>query len=239
MNIKTESVVVGAISFVSFCAGGGLAYYLTKRHLTTKYETLIQDEVAAAKAFYTNVYKADYPTPQDAAAVLLPEEEQLVEAASALRSYQGSSDVVDDTEVDEERVEEFVEQNLFENKLTIDKEARSQDLPYVVEYDEYYENPDEFDNVSLTYYGGDNVLATDDDDKSIEPYEVDRIVGEENLKYFGVSDPDDPHIVLIRNEKLKTQYEITYNQGKYAHIVLGFEHSDEVRSRRGRPQWND
>lgn len=244
-ELKKEAVAVGVVAFVSFCAGGGLAYYLTKRHERLRYEEIMADEMAKAREFYANVYKTDYPTPEAAAKALNVEVPRDVkEAADALRSYNYSGNVTVKKEDLEDPgsiiqfEEEPLEKNIFENgdQLVIDKADRSADKPYVVDLDEYMENPGQYDQISLTYYSGDNVLA-DDEDKPID--DVNRVVGRMNLNMFGASDPENPHVVLIRNEKLRSDYEITHSDGKFAHLVLGFEHSNEVRSRRGRPRWDD
>jgi agmatine/peptidylarginine deiminase len=97
------------------------------------------------------------------------------------------------------------------------------------------EHPQGHDEIQLTYYAGDGVLG-DDTDAPID--DVDLLVGTMNLSMFGASDPDDPHILLVRNEQRKLDIEVTFSDGKFAHEVLGFNHSDEPERRR-RPRWDD
>jgi hypothetical protein len=250
-QIKKEAIAVGAIFAVGWFGGGGLAWYLTKRHYTMKYEQIIAEEVYEAREFYKRTYKAEeFETPEAAAEVLLED------AAEAMRSYQGDDESPeaamayheakgrmayhtskDDGEVESEVEVQIVERNIFDNgdELKINKDDRHPGKPYVVDLDEYMDVPEGHDQVTLTYYSGDNVLA-DESDEVV--HNVDTIVGRMNLNMFGASDPDQPHVVLVRNPKLKMDYEITYSTGKYAHEVMGIQHSDEPR-RRQRPQWDD
>jgi hypothetical protein len=132
---------------------------------------------------------------------------------------------------------EVVERNVFEegSAVVLDLGDRDKSKPYIVTLDEYMDHPQGHDEIQLTYYAGDSVLG-DDEDEPIE--DVEGLVGKENLVYFGISDPDDPHILLIRNEQKKLDIEVTHSEGKFAHEVLGFNHSDEPM-RRSRPRWDD
>lgn len=216
-------LILGA-SALGLAGGFAGGYIFAKKKLDAEYNERLDAEIARTREFYKRTYKADdYETPESAAEILLDD------AAEALRSYQGVT-TIDDVEMevgDTVIFDEPVEKNIFENgdQLQIDKSDRSPEKPYVVDLDEYMGNPNEHDQISLTYYAGDNVLATDDDEVVDN---VNSIVGRMNLNMFGASDPEEPHVVLIRNEKLRTDYEITHSDGKYAHEVLGFEHSDET-----------
>jgi hypothetical protein len=228
---------------------GGYRWAMKKYYRS--YEEVISQEIKEAKEFYANLYKQDYPTPADAAEALIPDV-KLEEATIALRKYANVTvkpeDLIDQgsilqyekspQEAVEESIEvEVVERNIFDNgdQLAIHKEERDTSKPYVVDYDEYMEHPDGHEEVQLTYYAGDGVLG-DDNDEPIE--DVEGIVGRMNLNMFGASDPEDPHILLIRNEQKKLDIEVTHSDGKFAHEVLGFNHSDEPE-RRIKRRWDD
>lgn len=244
------------LAFVGGAAlGGGLGYKFAMKKYFNAYEQVMAEEIEKTKQFYSNLYKEQYPTPGDLAKERGVEvsDVKLEEATVALRKYQGvtvkpedleqqpdaMSMVVDDLRKDPDvEVEiEVEERNIFDNgpQLIIDKENRDHSKPYVVDYDEYVEHPQGFDEIQMTYYAGDGVLS-DDNDEHVP--DVDGLIGNMNLMMFGASDPDDPHILLIRNEAKKLDIEVTYSEGKYAHEVLGFEHSDEP-VRRVKPRWDD
>lgn len=240
MDNKTY-LILGAS--VLGAAGGGFygGYRWAMKKFYRSYEEVIEQEIREAKEFYATLYKQDYPTPADAAEALIPDV-KLEEATTALRSYLGAEPVEagEDEDSDDTEIEvEVVERNIFDNgeQLKIDMAERDTSKPYVVLVDEYMEHPQGHDEISLTYYSGDGVLG----DESDEPIEdVDLLVGRMNLDMFGASDPDDPHILLIRNEQRKLDIEVTFSTGKFAHEVLGFNHSDEpAPMRRPRQRWDD
>jgi hypothetical protein len=111
---------------------------------------------------------------------------------------------------------------------------RDAGLPYVIAFEEFVENVDEYTQTSLTYYEGDDILA-DENDEMIQ--EVDPIVGSDNLTRFGHGSRD-PNIVYIRNARLKADYEVGRSTGRFSEEVMGLRHSDSTpRLRKAR--WRD
>ena len=100
------------------------------------------------------------------------------------------------------------------------EEVDDVDRPYVISPEEYDEL-DDYDAVSLTYYEGDGVL-TDDMDVPVE--NVDDVVGSDFMRHFGEYEDDS---VFIRNDLLKTDYEILADVRKYSDVVNMNPHSAE------------
>lgn len=115
----------------------------------------------------------------------------------------------------------------------VEEASRRPEVPYVISHDEFMENSFEHEQESLTYYEGDDVLAEMDDSVI---YEVESIVGTDNLSRFGHGSRD-PNIVYIRNERTERDYEVARHKGKYAEEVHGLSHSDQRPHRRSR--WGD
>lgn len=252
--METKYAYLGlGLAFVGGAAlGTGAGYRWAMKKFYRSYEEVLAAEIKETQEFYANLYKKDFPTAEDAAAALIPDT-QLEEATDALRKYAGMSVRPQDLVVEEdlgktvydaaqnaakESVEVEVEhRNVFEDGLRVafDWADRDETKPYIVGFDEYMEHPEGHDEIQLTYYAGDSILGDDQD----EPVEnVEDLVGRENLKWFGLSDPDDPHILLIRNIPKNLDIEITLSDGKFAHEVAGFTHSDEPM-RRPRRNWDD
>lgn len=78
--------------------------------------------------------------------------------------------------------------------------------PFVIDPDEFGEL--EYECVNLTYYA-DGVL-TDDWDNVI--WLVDDTVGEESLTHFS----DSNHVIYVRNDRLKTDYEIVLDSREFS-----------------------
>lgn len=109
--------------------------------------------------------------------------------------------------------------------------VRTPEKPYIIPIGDYMNPEDDFedyDRITITYYDEDEVL-TDDADKVIP--DVNKTVGTANLKRFG-KDSDNPDIVYIRNEKLRTDFEIARVSGSYTKIVLGFDSKPSARTKR-------
>lgn len=113
---------------------------------------------------------------------------------------------------------------------------RTDEKPYVITHDEYYEAEREYDTASLTYYELDDTLV-DEKDKPVEG--IDKVVGDDNLVRFGHGSKD-KNIVFVRNDRLETDYEIVKSTGSYLEEVLGMpkeepnslKHSDQRDRRR-------
>ena len=94
--------------------------------------------------------------------------------------------------------------------------------PYVISRLEFEDNEAGYDQISLTYYDGDDTLC---DDKDSRIPDIDRVIGQRNLEYFGHAS-DDERVVYVRNEKFGTDYEIFKNDGEYTVMVLGLSDED-------------
>ena len=90
------------------------------------------------------------------------------------------------------------------------KEDETVKEPYVIPPDEFGEH-DDYERESLTYYA-DGVL-TDESDNVID--DVDWLIGKDSLDHFGEWEDDS---VFVRNDKLKTDYEILADTREYADI---------------------
>lgn len=80
---------------------------------------------------------------------------------------------------------------------------------------------DNYDRISLTYYA-DGVLA-DEDDSPIT--NIETIVGVEALNSFGEYEDDS---VFVRNERLRTDYEILLDQRNYSDVAGERPHEVEM-----------
>lgn len=228
--------IVAGVAVASLTIGAASGYFYAVKKLNDEYNAKMEAEIERTKDHYKRVYKLDeYATPQDMAEALgVKVAEDVAQAVETMAAY---GKVFEDAEEPvEEESDEVLERNVFDEApdiLAIDKERRDKTKPYAIDITEYLDVPDNYEQVQLTYYAGDNVLGDDKDDPIAD---VEYTVGSSNLIWFGASDPEQPHILLVRNDKLKMDFEITYSDGKFAHQVLGFQHSDEPTFQRNRPR---
>jgi hypothetical protein len=88
----------------------------------------------------------------------------------------------------------------------------SEDVPYEISIQEFFEATDTNTQISIDYYDLDNTVV--DERGNIIP-DHESIVGAENLLKFG-DRSEDNDIVYVRNPKLSTDFEITRNGKSYA-----------------------
>ena len=222
---RQQLIILGVTVAVSSIAGAVSGYFVAKKRLETKYAEISKQEIAEAKTFYSVLHKPD--SPEAAAAALIPEE-NLKQAAEALKSYQGTD------EEDPKKVEDAETAiNIFsqpDDEFDYDEEVkkRTPERPYIITQEEYFLAEGGHEQVTITYYEGDDVLADERDQPVPEP---DRVVGEDNLTRFGHGSKD-KNIVYVRNERLGAEYEVVRSGGSFSREVLGFvEHSDGRRRR--------
>jgi hypothetical protein len=142
----------------------------------------------------------------------------------------------------------IVESNVFDNPELLEPDPedigegedeippRSAERPYVIEAAEWYTNQTNYDQISLTYWADDDVLA-DVNKRMIT--DIEGVVGATNLHRFGFQS-NDPDIVYVRNDRLKADYEITKDERNYAEIVHGVDpDAERVSSAPRRMRSND
>lgn len=249
MNLKQA----GILGFYAGAAvGGGVAWFLTNRHLRMRYEEIAEREIAEARQFFERHYKTKSPTQMAEELGLVDvqsDEGQAVAQAIEDLGYTPKVDPDDPGEImdfrkpaddvdtihgrPERRVEHhsvFTE-NQWDWAHEMEYRAQQPGVPYVINSDEWEADEPVHEKVSMTYWADDHVLA-DDQEKNVP--DPDSIVGIHNLDKFGYGS-DDPNVVYVRNDKMSMDFDIHLQTGSYAKIVLGFddslEHADRPRNR--------
>lgn len=256
IGIAFSSIGIGvSVGFV-----GGYLFF--SKRIRTKYEKLLNEEIEDFRQHYINKAKAldergekpdleakveelGYKTPGDPV------------KKTAYDKVQGSEDeaprlAVAEVEVEREEGGEpvVVVNNVFTDTPESDgildlnsdwdyaKEIkdRTPAVPYVIHQDEHKENDKDYEQVSLVYYEGDDILSDERDQVVTER----DLVGVENLSKFGHGSGD-PKIVYVRNDEKSLDFEIVHSEGKYATEVHGFT-GDELQHssmRRRSPRRSD
>lgn len=147
--------------------------------------------------------------------------EEEIEAAKEYYSGKDSENSDSDEAKEETRDEAVVEENSevdivkeryrnLARQYSVEEE-KSMDEPYVITPDEFGVLA-EYETESLTYYK-DEILAYETDEII---YDIDRVVGEDSLNHFGEFEPDS---VFVRNDALRTDYEILRDNRTYEEVV--------------------
>jgi hypothetical protein len=194
---------IGGVILVLLSTYSG--FFFAKRKLKGDVD-ILTTELGLTKQFYSDkIKKQEFLTAEEAVDHVFP-----VELADKMRVYLGDKDFVP-----KGHSSRYLEDG-FDYGTEI--ASRTPGEPYVVSRDEFMEHEDDsFNQVTLTFYAGDNVLA-DDQDEVI--FDVDDLVGEDNLNRFGHGS-NDPNVVYIRNERLTLDIEVLQSHGEFAVEVLG------------------
>ena len=127
--------------------------------------------------------------------------------------------------VDEEVEDQEIRKNIFE--ASIRQDVMSDDVdrpegPFVISVEEFQEESDVYEKTTLSFYE-DGTLS---DERNMPIPDPNPIVGDENLERFGEQSQDE-NIVYVRNETLKTDFEIVREEGSYADSFLKSKDWDE------------
>ena len=178
---------------VSFVMGGGIASLITWKICEKKYKDIADEEIESVKkAFSKNIQ------------VVVKDKEEKDIPKSKTNEYE---ELVNK----KYRYASKYESALNELKSSAEKEDDTM-APYIITPDEYGELPD-YERVNLIYYVEDGVVATETDEVIDDP---DDIIGLDSLDHFGEDTED---CIFVRNEKLKTDYEILRDNSSFSEMM--------------------
>lgn len=180
------------IIFASFAMGAFAGAFVTYKVLKTKYERFAQEEIDSMREYFSN------RKPRLGKKEV--EESELTTNSKVYADILTSEGYADYSSI--KKIEEG------------GPEPMKSDKPRVISPDEF--GDEDYDIESLTYYA-DGVL-TDDWDNRIE--DVEGTVGIDSLTHFG-DNKDDEDSVFVRNDRLKTDYEILRDERRYSDVVCG------------------
>lgn len=177
----------------AFFAGAAIGSAVTWKLVKSKYEHQAEEEIASIREFY----KESKNDPEE-------QKEEQQEQVTNLKRTTEKPDLFEYAK----RIKEsgYVTSDDHEEEKGGEENVMS-DIPYVITQDEFGEK-DEYDTASLTYYE-DDVLA---DEWGDVVYNHEELIGSEALSKFDEEWDD----VYIRNDLLKTDYEIIRTIGTYA-----------------------
>ncbi len=249
--MENKTMLAAAVGFTVGLAVGGVTTYLTVKKT---FEERANRDIADVKAHYLKQAEAleekakFVARTQEGSEILVEEpifteeekEELFVEGQNVMEN-QGYWASIAETHDAHLTAPEFPPGNAFElhgndipgpeegeNVVEFKVYERIEGEPYVISRLEFEDNVAGYDQISLTYYDGDDTLC---DEKDSRVPDIDRVVGQRNLEYFGHASDDD-RVVYVRNEKFGTDYEIFKNDGEYTVAVLGLTDEDLGREPR-------
>lgn len=193
-------------NFIIFATGAAIGSVVTWKILKTRYEQIAQEEINSVKEVFS---KKEDELKWEHLGEPIGKVEKTEETEDGIK-FSVSMNKPDLQEYAAKIKEEgyFNYSNPSEPKK---EEETKVEKPYVIPPEEFGE-ADGYDTISLTYYI-DGYLA---DDMLDVVEDVDDVVGFESLNHFGEYEDDS---VFVRNDRLKTDYEILLDQRNYLDII--------------------
>lgn len=104
-----------------------------------------------------------------------------------------------------------------------EKKLRNSSEPYVLNQDEYFSSEMGFEQGTYTWYEGDDTLVNEQN-PTVPIYNHHQMLGE-NLDKFGHGSGA-AHVVYIRNESRREEYEVLHDSALFTLKVMGMEMDD-------------
>ena len=199
-----NTTMSNAVAFtIGVATGASITYILVKKH----FKKIADDEIDTMREYFQNKRAEEADALEEE-----PDEAEVKEAR-------------DEHQEDKPNIREYASLIKKENytnysDTTADKKKEVDDVekPYVITPEEFGEL--DYSTISLTYYS-DGVL-TYESDELVE--DVDDIVGADFAEHFGEYEDDS---VFIRNDRMKTDFEILVDKRNYSDVVETNPHSAE------------
>lgn len=256
---KTDARIVAGVAIIGLGVGAVASYFWTKKRLEKRlekhYEEVAEEEISQMREHFRKRLLVREQKPDLASGELATATEELGYASPT--GPKPSPPEADPTAIEPRppvpvpprpskpnAIHEALED--AQNRDPMDaappdgwdwdeeKANRNERIPYVIHVDERGEA--DFDQVTYTYYEGDDVVC-DERNSILQP--VDEVVGNHNLGRFGHGGTEDPNVVYLRNEHLALEIELVRDSGSYTEEVRGIQHSDGGVERRRRPSRED
>lgn len=232
----TRSLTGREVGFFLVGAGVGIAigftvgYKVAEKRLQTKYSKLAEEEISEMREHYQQKMVAVEPKPPlDKVMKERYSEVELQAIKETNAQFPPEEEVQEGVVVQE--VEETTQVNVFDSEdwnYAAEIAKRDPEVPYIIHVDEFSQNEPEHDQLTYTYYEMDDVLA-DQQENTID--DMDAVIGLGNLGRWGHGSKDE-HIVYIRNEEMKTDFEVVRDHGSFAEETRrNIRHSYDRRRR--------
>jgi hypothetical protein len=240
MQLKKEWLIPTGVGVGSFGIGALVGHILTKYKLKVEIEEPEENTREVEREFEYEEAKREFNWMIQQANHVVDKFKDSVKAyqtfvdvateeSKLVHPSNGKLTVVENTdpklfeEDDDSAVSIFTEDD-DDWDYTEEVKHRNKEHPYILHRDEYFAHEMDYDQTTLMYYEGDNILC---DEKDVPIHAPDKVVG--TLKFGHGS--GDPSIVYIRNDKLEAEFEVIVDHGFFQVEVLGQAAEDMLKAK--------
>lgn len=227
------TIVIGAV------AGFALGYAACKRQLEQSYQDQANSEIADLKDYYEKRMKKEV---SDAVGIavqdyeawlaeqeLASEKKELEQATETIAKLDEQISIAEDvrespvspsTRAAARAIVDYTQMSKAQTRPTPAHAgaAADPDTPYQITAEEFFSSTSDNEQVTLTYYVQDDVLATQDD-RPLEGEERAMIDGGLLKKYVPTTDGE--NVLYVRSPKLEQEFEIIRADSSFSKEVLG------------------
>ena len=186
-----------------FMAGCGIGSVVTWKLVEKKYQQIAQEEIDSVK---------------EALGYFKDSDEKIDQEREDKEDEDDEDDRFDrDTEPAKEELAHICREQGYDYNGISKKEGEeemAENRPYVISPEEFDENG--YKTKTLFYYNAD--VVTDDRGKALSEKSIEKLIGKESLTTFGQYESDS---VFVRNDDLKTDYEILADERNYHEMFMG------------------
>ena len=184
-----------------FVSGACVGSVVTWKLVEKKYQQIAQEEIDSVKEALGYYNQEESKSDEDQEYVEDNEEERFDHDAESAK---------------EELANICKEQGYDYNGISKKEgeEEMAENRPYVISPEEFDENG--YKTKTLFYYNDD--VVTDDRGKVLSEKSIEKLIGKESLTTFGQYESDS---VFVRNDDLKTDYEILADERNYHEMFMG------------------
>lgn len=195
-----------------FAIGAGVGVSVTKIILEKKIQAHADEQIEDVKRRYS--MRQEFRIQQ----AEISAQEQVDEVMEVVSDMQGTNDFVVNVEQKPD-LATYVNQTLIEKhnysnpQVEVDREDLDQKLeearrnakPFLITLDQFTDECDYYDKVSLTFYALDEMFVDEYDEPVTDPF---ALIPDEILESWGYGS-DDPDMAYVRNDAIATDYEVT------------------------------
>lgn len=215
----TLPTAVGVASFI----GGGIGGYILGKRNGDVFE--ISEEALHEVPDNQLIMDFDEDSSTPYSGVLNCEAEYTVAYYSEDELEEDAEFALEEDELDD--AQPIIENVFGDNSDTWDYEAekstRTGDAPYVIHFDEFQASEMNFEQSTVTYYEGDDILS---DEYDAPMYRWEANLGELNWGHGS----GDSNVVYIRNEALEQEWEVLRHSGRFEVEVLGLSPGSDAEN---------
>lgn len=229
-------IIASAVSAVAGgIVGGAITFITVKKRLEQRYSAESESAIEDVKRHYALLHAGN-----EAKREMFNDmpEEEMNEAREVgeriLRNlHYGQTQSIFDRQVKVDEEGNLVEDETEEETEEDPRDSEEGDIPvgyvpvdgepYLITQEEFFENVDDYEMDTLTYFEVDDTLC---DEKNAQINEVESTIGARHLTMFVTGNGKTRDSLYIRNDDHKSLYEVLLVKESYASVILGVSDED-------------